>query len=69
VFCVSKSKVSRVCREAKKGKEGTKMEFLSLRKHTNILKRETNVDDFQKDVLLRTALECYDKGEFTIKKM
>jgi hypothetical protein len=69
VFCVSKSEVSRVCREAKKGKqEGTKKVFLSLRKHTNIPKRATNLDDFQKDVLLRTVFECFAKGEFPIIK-
>jgi hypothetical protein len=41
VCCVSKSNVSRVCREAKKGKEeGTEKVFLSLRKHTNIKKKK-----------------------------
>jgi hypothetical protein len=41
---VSKSTVSCVCREAKKGKEeGTKKLFLSPRKHINIPKRVTNL--------------------------
>jgi predicted RNA-binding protein with PUA domain len=53
VCCVSKAKVK---------EEGTK-KFLSPRKHINIKKRATNLEDFQKDVLSRTVLEYYDKGE------
>jgi hypothetical protein len=42
------STVSCVCKEEEKGKEeGTEKVH---RKHTNIPKRATNLDDFQKDV-------------------
>jgi hypothetical protein len=44
--------------------------FLSSRKHTNIPKRATDPDDFQKVVLHTTVFEYYDKGKFlTVKKV
>jgi hypothetical protein len=52
----------------KEGKgRGTEKVVLSPRKHINIPKRATDVDNFQKDVLHRTDLEYYGKGEFCQK--
>jgi hypothetical protein len=49
--------------------EGTEKVFLSPRKHINIPKRVTNLDESQKHALRRTVFEYYDKGEFfTVKK-
>jgi hypothetical protein len=48
-------------KQSRKKKRGTNKVFP---------KRATNYDDFQKDVLLRTVLEYYDKGKFpTVKKV
>lgn len=39
------------------------------KKH-NVPKRVTELDDFQKDVVRRTVLQYYDKGEYpTAKKL
>jgi hypothetical protein len=46
---------------------GTKKVFLSPRKHTNIPKRATDIDDVQRDILHRTDLEYYGKGELCQK--
>lgn len=65
---VSKWTASRVCWEAKKGQEEDTWKCLPPRKHINIPKTVTNLDDFQKDKR-RIVFEYYDKDEFpTVKK-
>jgi hypothetical protein len=45
--------------------EGTKT-FLSPRKHINIPKRATNLDDFQKDVLCSTIFNIMTGANFLL---
>jgi hypothetical protein len=69
VCCVSKSPVSLLCREAKNGKEkGTEKVYLSPRKHINVSKRMTSLDDFQKDVFCRIVVKYYDKRRIPYAK-
>lgn len=62
---LSVSIVSRVCREVKRAQtQGADKLFHSPRKHINVPKRVTNLDDFQKDVVRRTIFYFYDNGKF-----
>jgi hypothetical protein len=43
--------------------------FVSPRKKINMPKKVTNLDDFNKDVVRRTVLDFYDRGEIpSVKK-
>jgi hypothetical protein len=60
---VSTSSVSGICGVSKVLKYQGSAAFLSSRKSINIPNRATNLGDFEKDVIRRTAFEFYDRGE------
>jgi hypothetical protein len=61
---IHKSSVSRICRDAKKSSAQGDPVFVSPRKKINMQKKVTNLEDFNKDVVRRTVLDFYDRGEF-----
>ena len=67
---IHRNLVSRICREAARASFQGSPKFLSPRKRLNITSKVTDLDDFEKDVVRRTVLEFYDRGEHpTINKI
>jgi hypothetical protein len=66
---ISKSKVSRICKEAETSQDLTAAVFMSPRKNTKTSKMETNEDNFENNVPCRTMFGFYNTGKFpTLEK-
>jgi hypothetical protein len=67
---LSKSNVSRICKEAETSKGLSAAVFMSSRKNKKTSKMEANEDNFQNSVLCRTTFGFYNTGKFpTLEKI
>ena len=61
---IHRTHVSRICREAVRASFQGSPKCLSPTKRLNITSKVTDLDVFEKDVVRRTVLEFYDRGEY-----
>jgi len=67
---ISKSNVSRICKETETSKDMSAAVFMSPRKNIKTSKTATNEDNFENNVLCRTMFGFYNTGKFpTLEKI